>query len=147
MDVKFDAEAAIADYVRRVWTRLCGCKWRHVNWVYLLTYQTNKSSRTAPTSWITTEILSLKSARRRLDRTYIASLFFYLKLLRSATNRYHKFKAAAKSHSMPHLSSLPQLNLELFGKLSITSYTELQIAPSHIFPADCPTTAICHTLL
>ena len=29
--------------------------------------KTNKSSRTAPTPWITTEILSLKSARRRLE--------------------------------------------------------------------------------
>ena len=44
------------------------------------------------TSWITTEILSLTSARRRLERTYIAShSIFDLKLLRSATNRYHKF--------------------------------------------------------
>ena len=34
--------------------------------------KTNKSSRTAPTPWITPEILSLKSARRRLERTYIA---------------------------------------------------------------------------
>ena len=59
--------------------------------------KTNKSSRTAPTPWITTEILSLKSARRRLERTYIAShSIFGLKLLRSVTNRYHKFIAAAK---------------------------------------------------
>ena len=59
--------------------------------------KTNKSSRTAPTPWITTEELNLKSARRRLERTYIAShSIFDLKLLRSATNRYHKFVAAAK---------------------------------------------------
>ena len=59
--------------------------------------KTNKSSRTASTSWITSEILSLKSARRRLERTYIAShSIFDIKLLRSATNRYHKFIAAAK---------------------------------------------------
>ena len=59
--------------------------------------KTNKSSRTAPTPWITTEILSLKSARSRLKHTYIAShSIFDLKLLRSATNRYHKFIAAAK---------------------------------------------------
>ena len=56
-----------------------------------------KTSRTAPTPWITTEILSLKSARRRLERTYIAShSIFDLKLLRSATNRYHKFIAVTK---------------------------------------------------
>ena len=35
--------------------------------------KTNKSSRTTPTPWITLEILSLESARRRLERTYIAS--------------------------------------------------------------------------
>ena len=47
--------------------------------------------------WITPEILSLKSARRRLVRTYIAShSIFDLKLLRSSTNRYYKFIAAAK---------------------------------------------------
>ena len=66
--------------------------------------QTNKSSRTASTPWITTEIISIKSARRRLERTYIAShSIFDLKLLRSATNRYHKFIAAAKksfNHSL-----------------------------------------------
>ena len=57
----------------------------------------NNYSRTAPTLWITTEILSLKSARRCLERTYIAShSIFDLKLLRSATYRYHKFIAAAK---------------------------------------------------
>ena len=59
--------------------------------------QTNKSSCTTPTPWITTEIFSLKSSRRRLERIYIAShSIFYLKFLRSATNRYHKFIAAAK---------------------------------------------------
>ena len=59
--------------------------------------KTNKSSHTAPTPWIITEILSLKSARRCLERIYIAShSIFDLKLLRSATNRYHKFIDAAK---------------------------------------------------
>ena len=59
--------------------------------------KTNKSSRTAPTPWITPEILSLKSARRRLEHTNIAShSIFDLKLLRSFTNRYHKFIAAVK---------------------------------------------------
>ena len=59
--------------------------------------KTIKFTRTALTPWITTEILSLKSARRRLERTYIAShSIFDLKLLRSAINRYHKFIAAAK---------------------------------------------------
>ena len=56
--------------------------------------KTNESSRTAPTPWITTEIFSLKSARRRLERTYIAS--HSILDLRSATNRYNKFIAAAK---------------------------------------------------
>ena len=79
--------------------------------------KTNKSSRTTPTPWITPEILSLKSARRRLERTYIAShSIFDLKLLRSSTNRHHKFIVAAKSHSTPHLSSPSHLNFELFGK-------------------------------
>ena len=56
-----------------------------------------KSSRTASTPWITPEILSLKSARCHLERTYIAShSIFEFKLLRSSTNRYHKFIAAAK---------------------------------------------------
>ena len=42
-------------------------------------------------------IVRLKSARRRLERTYIAShSIFDLKLLLSSTNRYHKFIAAAK---------------------------------------------------
>ena len=59
--------------------------------------KTNKSSRTVLTSWITTEILSLKSSRRRLECTYIAShSLFDLKLLRSATHRYHKYIAIAK---------------------------------------------------
>ena len=59
--------------------------------------KTNKSSRTAPTPWITAEYLSLKSARRRLEHTYMAShSIFDLKLLRSSTNRYHKFIAGAK---------------------------------------------------
>ena len=63
---------------------------------HLLT-KTNKSSHTAPTPWITPEILSLKSSRRRLERTYIAShSTFDLKMLRSSTNRYHKFITAAQ---------------------------------------------------
>ena len=38
MDAKFEAEAAIADYVRCLWSKLWGCQRRHINWVYLLTY-------------------------------------------------------------------------------------------------------------
>ena len=39
MDAKFDAEAAIADYVRRLSSKRWGCKRRHLNWVtYLLIY-------------------------------------------------------------------------------------------------------------
>ena len=53
---------------------------------------------------------------------------FDLKLLRSATNRYHKFIAAAKKSLYASLVPLHP-NLELFGKLSITSYTEMQITP------------------
>ena len=42
-------------------------------------------------------------------------------------------KPPPKSHSTPHLSSPPHLNLELFENLLITSYTELKIAiyPHH----------------
>ena len=62
--------------------------------------KTNKPSRsaaTAPNPSITTEILSLKSARRHLECTYIAShSTFDPKLLRSTTNHYHKFIATAK---------------------------------------------------
>ena len=90
----------------------------------------NKSSRTAPTPWITPEILSLKSARRRLERTYIAShSIFDLKLLLSSTNCYHKFIAVAKKLFYAALVQSSSSNLELFGKPSITFYTELQIAP------------------
>ena len=74
--------------------------------------KTNQSSLTAFTSWITNEILSLKSARRRLECTYIVShSVFYLKLLRSATNRYHKFIAATKKSyyaSLVQSSSKPR---------------------------------------
>ena len=87
--------------------------------------KTNKSSRTASTPWITPAILRLESARHRLERTYIAShSIFDIKLLRSSTNRYHKFIIAAKSNSTLHSSSPPHPNLELFGKSSITLYTE-----------------------
>ena len=69
----------------------------HYSIITPLLTKTNKSSRTASTPWITPEILSLKSARRRLERTYIVShSIFDLKLLRSSTNRYHKFIATAK---------------------------------------------------
>ena len=51
---------------------------------------------------------------------------FYLKLLRSATNHYHKCIAAAKiSFHDSLVQSSSSTNLELFGKLSITFYTEL----------------------
>ena len=59
--------------------------------------KTNKFSRTAPTPWITTKIISLKSARRGLERTYIVSHYIFdLKLIQSVNNRYHKFISAAK---------------------------------------------------
>ena len=54
--------------------------------------KTNNSSCTAPTLSITPEILSLKSALRRMESHSI----FDLNFLRSSTNRYHKFIAAAK---------------------------------------------------
>ena len=61
--------------------------------------QRNKSSHTAPTPWIIPEILSLKSARCRLERTYIAShSIFDLKLLQSSTNRYHKLLWSSANH-------------------------------------------------
>ena len=88
--------------------------------------KTNKSSCNAPTPWITTEILSLKSVRRHLERTYIAS---HIKLLRSATNRYHKFIAAAKKSFYASLVQSSSSKSRALWKLSITSYTELQIAP------------------
>ena len=43
-----------------------------------LQIKTKKSSLTAPTPWIITEILSLTSARHRLERTYIASHSIFL---------------------------------------------------------------------
>ena len=58
----------------------------------------NKSCRTAPTPWITTEILSLKSARRRLERTYIAS------------------------HSFFHLPSIASISLSLYIYIYIYTY-------------------------
>ena len=49
--------------------------------------KTNKAFRTAPTPRISNEILSLKTARRHLERIYIALHFILdIKLLRSATN-------------------------------------------------------------
>ena len=91
---------------------------------------TNKSSHTVPTPWIIPEILSLKSARRRLERTYNAShSFFDLKLLRSSINRYHKFIAAAKKSFYATLVQSFSSKLRALWKTIITSYTELQIAP------------------
>ena len=101
--------------------------------------KTNKSSCTAPTPWITIEILSLKSARRHLERTYIAShSIFDLKLLRPATNRYHRFIAADKKSFYASLVQSSSSKAQIFGKLSITSYTELQIAPYSHHPLWLP---------
>ena len=89
-------------------------------------------------------LLSLPAAVRNAPASHST---FDLKLLRFATNRYHKCIAAVKSHSKPHLSSPPHPNLELFGKLSITSYTELQIAPYLHHPLWLPYYTICHIFL
>ena len=62
--------------------------------------------------WITSEIIKLKSSRRRLERTYISShSFLDFKILRTATNRYHKAISAAKKtyFSSRILSSLSNL--------------------------------------
>ena len=62
-------------------------------------YTDNNCNASIATATIvgTPEILSLKSARRHLECIYIASHSnFDLKLLRSSTNRYHEFIAAAK---------------------------------------------------
>ena len=101
--------------------------------------KTNKSSRTAPTPWITPEILSLKS-RRRLERTYIAShSIFDLKLLWSSTNRYHKFIAAAKKSCYAALvqssSSEPRA---LWKTINNILNRELQIAPYPHYPLWLP---------
>ena len=110
-------------------TRLCSPLDHYAS---LLT-TTNKSSRTAPTAptaWITTEILSLKTARRRLERTYIQShSIFDLNLLRSAPNHYQKFIAAAKKSFLSSLVHSSSSNPRALEKLSTRSYTELQIAP------------------
>ena len=75
-------------------------------------------------------MLSLKTARRRLACTYIAShSIFYLKLCRSVTNQYFKFIFAAKKSYYSSLVHSPHPTLALFGKLSTRSYTELQIVP------------------
>ena len=67
-----------------------------------------------------------------------------VRALRSATNRYQKFIAAAKKVIL-RLTTNP--NLELFGKLSITFYTEMQIASYPHHPSGCSITAVCHILL
>ena len=88
--------------------------------------KTNKSSHTSPTSWISTEILSFKSAHRRLERTYIAShSISYLKLLRSATNRYHKFIAAAKTSFYASLAQSSSSKPRALWKSTIYSLNHL----------------------
>ena len=59
--------------------------------------KSNKSSRTTLSPWITSEIIKLKPSRRRLEHTYISShsLLDY-KILRTATNHYHRAISAAK---------------------------------------------------
>ena len=113
------------------------------NYAPLLT-KTNKTSRTAPTPWITTEILNLKPALRRLELTYIVSHSITdFKLLRSATNHYHKLISAPRSHSTPRLST-PHPTLELFGKNLTQNCKSL---PTHIISSGCPISATCHLLL
>ena len=102
--------------------------------------KTNKSSRTAPTPWITPEILSLKSARRRLERTYIAShSIFDLKLLRSSTNRYHKFKAADKKS---FYAALVQFSSSKPRALSKTINNILHVTANRSLPTSSPLAAL-----
>ena len=54
---------------------------------------------------------------------------FDLKLLRSATNRYHKFIATAKKSYYASLVQSSSSKPRVLWKATITSYTELQIAP------------------
>ena len=110
--------------------------------------KTSKSSHTAPTPSITIEILSLKTASRRLERTYIAShSIFHFKLFRSATNRYHKFTSAAKKSfhsSLVHSSSsIPCGLLKTINKISHRSANRYLLTSS----PGCHTTVICHLLL
>ena len=59
--------------------------------------KSNKSSRTTLSPSITSEIIKLKSSRRRLERTYISShSLLDFKILRTATNCYHRAISAAK---------------------------------------------------
>ena len=78
------------------------------HYAHLLT-KTNKTSHTASTPWSTTDILSHKTARRRPERTYIAShSIFDHKLLRFANNHYHKLISVTKKSfysSFVHSSS------------------------------------------
>ena len=56
--------------------------------------KSNKSSRTTFSPWITSEIIKLESSRRRLES--ISHSFLDFKILRTATNRYHRAISAAK---------------------------------------------------
>ena len=70
-----------------------------------------------PNPWYTPALLALKSARRHLERKYISthSVQDY-KILRTATNQYHKLIAHAKRQFNAQLiqSSIP--NPRLFWK-------------------------------
>ena len=58
--------------------------------------KSNKSSRTTLSTWITSEIIKLKSSHRRLERTYISShSFLDFKILCTATHRYRRAISAA----------------------------------------------------
>ena len=102
--------------------------------------KTNKSSRTAPTPWITPNIFSLESARRRLERTYIAShSIFDLKLLRSSTNRYHKFIAAVKKS---FYAALVQSSSSKPRALWKTINNILHRTANHFLPTSTPLAAL-----
>ena len=62
---------------------------------------TKVSTPRKPNPWYTAALLALKSARRHLERKYISahSVSDY-KILRTATNQYHKLIAHAKDNSL-----------------------------------------------
>ena len=94
--------------------------------------------------WITTEILILKTARRCLVHTYIAShSIFDLKLLCSATNHYHKFISAAKKSFYSSLVHSSSSNPHAFWK-TITKI--LHRTANHSLFTSSPLAALSHLL-
>ena len=90
----------------------------------------------------------IKSDRRHLERTYIAShSIFDLKLLRSATNRYHKFIVAAKKLFYAALIQSFTFKPRALWKTINNNTQNWKSLPTHIIPSGCPITAICHIIL